>query len=139
VWATGGQPKATPSPDRQTESEFTVLYRRRDAQTGSWDRMRYVADGAHARVAVSRGGVPLIAWEGDNGITVARLTPGTEGKLLRLRVSTRGAYPSLALAAEGPLWLAWHQAEDNGVLQIHLARIRVGQDGKEGHGRPDRE
>jgi hypothetical protein len=126
VWSTAGTVKAPSLLEGKTEAPFKVLYRRFDARKGTWDEPVCLAGGRHPRIAVSPDGVPSITWVREGAVMLARLTENGRAAPLALKVSqgdSIGAYPSLALAPNGGILVAWQQLVGDDSTQVYVARI----------------
>jgi hypothetical protein len=73
-------------------------------------------------------GSPYVVWDG-GGIHLARLgsAPGVKPAHLPLVPSGRDVtFPSLTLASDGSLLVAWQHNDEDGRSQIYVSRVATG-------------
>jgi hypothetical protein len=121
AWATGGEIEIEPAVNEPTRTGHTILYRRRDANSGTWRQPLVLARGQHVKLVLGPGGVPLVAWENDGFVHIACL----RDNVLARPIAANASFPSLALAADGTLLVAWQERAADERSQIHIAKLRL--------------
>jgi len=128
AWMTGGSVPGAPAIGPSTGATYKVMYRRLDPahQTGSAPLL--LAEGTHPRLLLGRDDAAYIAWDG-GGIHLARMggAPGARPVHLALVPSGRDVmFPSLTLASDGSLLVAWQRNDEDGRSQIYVTRVEIG-------------
>lgn len=128
AWMTGGSVPGAPAIGRSTGATYKVMYRSLDPASQSGSAPLFLAEGTHPRLVLDREGAAYIAWDG-GGIHLARIgnTPGAKPTHVALVPSGRDVvFPSLTLATDGSLLVAWQRNDEDGRSQIYINRVAVG-------------
>jgi hypothetical protein len=97
-----------------------LLYRKIHPATRAGSEPVCLAAGQHPRIAVNASGVPHVVWDSDGFVSLARL--GSTGSVAASQVlSVSGSFPSLAIASDREIYVAWHERDG----QICVARLRT--------------
>ena len=125
VWMTGGTVPGTPALGPSTGATYKVMYRRTDASGQTGAAPLFLAEGTHPRMVLGTDGTPYVVWDG-GGIHLARLG-AAKPALLPLVPSGRDVvFPSLTLASDGNLLVAWQRNDEDGRSQIYVSRVATG-------------
>jgi hypothetical protein len=128
AWMTGAAVSGNPALGASTGATYKVMYRRADADGKFSAAPLFLAEGTHPRLVLGPDAAAYIAWDG-GGIHLARIssTPGVKPLPLALVPSGRDVvFPSLTLASDGNLLLAWQRNDEDGRSQIYVSRITLG-------------
>lgn len=128
AWMTGGTVPGTPALGASTGATYKVMYRSMDPASQGGGAPLFLAEGTHPRLVLGPDGASYIAYDGA-GIHLARVggTAGAKPSQLALVPAGRDVvFPSLTVATDGNLLVAWQRNDETGRSQIYVNRVAVG-------------